>query len=709
MDADRQELDYLNVLRAVNEIPFGVGKTLLSDFLIGDEGNDSIKRHRLYKLPSFGSLAYSKEELNGLIERLILNGFLEVVAARDNKFLKLLSMTERGKKELLNPGMYNNNRLRLDSRFKKTEITAEDRLLFAEFGDFLVKFNDEQKKAIVSNGKSVLCIAGAGSGKTTVLTKRIEFLVRYRSVEPSKILAITFTRKARQEMMARLGAIGGLEQVAVETFNSFCERALTRHNDVAYDKKFRVLTYGDRLKIMARALLKMNFSVDDALGIYFTESQKSGKSRDQLISIFVNDCFFIRDYFKAKGWEMRDLFADIDEHKRSSSARLVYFVCNYIGRFMMKHGLRDYTDQIIDALMLFREHAELVPRFEHVLIDEYQDVNSTQIELVDLLKPENIFAVGDPRQSIFGWRGSDIRHILEFEQKYPGCEVIALTKNYRSTEHIVKLINESISKMKLPDLESANAGKMDVALLNFDSELQEYEYAIQKILAAEVPRQEIFVLARTNRQLTELSALMAQRGIKHIVRSDEMRRMVTAGEGEVTLATVHAIKGMEAEMVFVMGCNSQNFPCRGSEHPVIEMIKIDEYDKEEEERRLFYVAMSRAKSSLHLTYSGKSPTYFISSDMMKLIDSGRAAQKKIDRFGVKFTEKASAVAERLRDWRRGTSQAEGRSEFMIIQNKTIEAIAERMPSSVEELEGIFGLGPMKIRKYGEDIINAVNG
>jgi superfamily I DNA/RNA helicase len=708
MDAEGKELDYLNVLRAVNEIPFGVGKTLLSDFLIGDEGNDSIKRHRLYKLPSFGSLAYSKEELNGIIESLILNGFLEIVSARDNKFLKLLSVTERGKKEMLNPGMYNNNRLRLDSRFKKTEITAEDRLLFSEFGDFLSKFNDEQKKAIVSAGKSILCIAGAGSGKTTVLTKRIEFLVRYRSVEPSKILAITFTRKARQEMMTRLGAIGGLEQVDVQTFNSFCEKALNRHNDIAYDKKFRVLTYGDRLKIMARALLKMNFSVDDALGIYFTESQKSGKSREQLISIFVNDCFFIRDYFKAKSWEMRELFADIEEHQRSSSARLVYFVCNYIDRFMMKKGLRDYTDQIIDARALFREHPELVPRFEHVLIDEYQDVNSTQIELVDQLKPENIFAVGDPRQSIFGWRGSDIRHILEFEQKYPGCEVIALTKNYRSTEHIVKLINDAISKMKLPNLESANSGKMDVALLNFDSELQEYEYVIQKILAADVPRQEIFALARTNRQLTELSGMMTQRGIKHIVRSDEMRKSVVAGEGEVTLATVHAIKGMEAEMVFVMGCNSQNFPCRGSEHPVIEMIKIDEYDKEEEERRLFYVAMSRAKTSLHLTYSGKSPTYFISSDMMKLIDNGRVTQKKIDRFGVKFTDKANAAAERLREWRREVSRMEGRNEFMILQNKTIEAIAEKMPSCVEELEGIFGLGPMKIKKYGKEIVEIVN-
>ncbi len=709
----KRESDYLEALRAVNGLPFGVGKALLIAFLLGEEDNDSVKRNRLYRLPAFGSMAYSKEELSELLDSLIMNGFLEIAPAKDNKYWKLVALTERGKEALKDPAGLRalSARKEIDVRYRRTEIGDEDRRLFLEFGDFLSKFNDEQRKAIISSASHILCIAGAGSGKTTVLTKRVEFLIRYRSVEPRKVLAITFTRKARQEMMHRLQGNGITDDVSVETFNSFCEKMLLRHNDIAYDKNFRVLTYRDRQRIMARALLKMNFSVEDAINIYFNENQKAGKSKEQLISIFVNDCFFIRDYFKAKNWEMRDLFSEIEEHKRSSSARLVYFVCNYIDRFMAKNGLRDYTDQLIDCLNLFRAHPELVPEYEHVLIDEYQDVNSSQVELIDLLRPKNVFAVGDPRQSIFGWRGSDIRYILDFEKKYPECEVIALTKNYRSTEHIVRLINEAISKLRLPNLESANGGEMEIELVNFDSEIAEYEFVLQKVLAAKVPRHEIFVLARTNRQLTELSELMRQREIKHVVRSDEMKRNVVAGEDEVTLATVHAIKGMEAELVFVVGCSSQNFPCRGSEHPVIEMIKIDEYDKEEEERRLFYVAMSRAKNSLYLTYSGKSPTYFITSEMMGLMSSRLKGKGKSQPggAGVKFSKKAGEIIDRLREWRRQTAMMEARSEFMILQNKTIEAIAERMPVGVDELEGIFGLGPLKIRKYGEEIVEIVKG
>ena len=143
---------------------------------------------------------------------------------------------------------------------------------------------------------------------------------------------------------------------------------------------------------------------------------------------------------------------------------------------------------------------------------------------------------------------------------------------------------------------------------------------IKKIIESNISRNRIFVLARTNRQLNDLSRMMKTQKIKHIVRSDEIRRSITARKNDVTLATIHAIKGMEADMVFVIGCTGINFPCRGSEHPVIEMVKVDEYDKEEEERRLFYVAMSRAKNSLYLTYSGGKSTYFISSSMKRIIE-----------------------------------------------------------------------------------------
>jgi superfamily I DNA/RNA helicase len=705
---ESKERDYLSVLAAIRELPFGVGKKLLADFLIGED-NPTIKKYRLDRLPSYGSLAYSKEELSEMMERLIANRLLEVVPSKENKFMKLLSISEKGRLELETPSGIGNSHKTKMMRLKKREITERDRQIFLEFGDFLRDYNDEQKVAIVSDSQAILCIAGAGSGKTTVLTKRIEFLVRYRSVEPKKILAITFTRKARGEMQERLKAIGALEEVNVETFNSFCEKVLLKFNSVAYEQRFRVIGYRDKLGIIAHALSNVDKSIDEALNIYFTQGQMNGKTREQLISIFVNDCFFIRDYTKSKAVGLERLFSGYKLEDRNSSVGLVYFISGFIERFMIEGGLRDYADQLMDCLRLFREHSEVIPDFSHILIDEYQDVNSSQMELVDLLNPENIFAVGDPRQSIFGWRGSDIRFIAGFEEKYLGCETIALTKNYRSTEYIVNLINKAIGWMRLPDLESAKSGKKDISLVGFESESEELGYVVQKVLASELPREEIFVLARTNRQLTELSMLMRERGIKHIVRSDEINRNVVAGRDEITLATIHAIKGMEAELVFVVGCSSQNFPCRGSEHPIIDMIKLEEYDKEEEEKRLFYVAMSRAKQALHLSYSGKNHSYFISEEMKKLIGRKETVLSSFQAPGFKLSEKASRVAEALKEWRGEKSKKLRVSPLMVLQERTILEIAERLPVDVEELEGIFGLGSLKIRKYGEEIVEIVKG
>jgi DNA helicase-2/ATP-dependent DNA helicase PcrA len=156
--------------------------------------------------------------------------------------------------------------------------------------------------------------------------------------------------------------------------------------------------------------------------------------------------------------------------------------------------------------------------------------------------------------------------------------------------------------------------------LNFESEQKELEFVIDKIINSNIEKQELFVLSRTNFQLTEISKLMKQKNIPHILTTDDFSN-INARTGEVTLATIHSIKGLEASTVFVIGCNEVNFPCKASDHPVIEMIKIDNYDKEEEERRLFYVAISRAKSELYLTYTGKKPTYFINSEMMDIINS----------------------------------------------------------------------------------------
>ncbi|NQU79330.1 UvrD-helicase domain-containing protein [Candidatus Woesearchaeota archaeon] len=697
MDSDT---DYLFVLRALSEIPFGVGKKLLVDFLQG-RSNASIQKNGLEKKDSFGSMAYDNEELEQIVDRLVLNGLVRIASVPQNRFWKVLELTPKGKAEIENPSLFK-RKLSFNIKNSKTAITDDDRRTFAAFGDFLTRFNDGQKKAIISNASQLLCIAGAGSGKTTVLTKRIEFLVNYRSVNPSKILAITFTRKARQEMMSRMGDIG----VHVETFNSFCERMLRRHSTIAYDRSVRVIKYGEKISIVSQAVKSQGIGMGAAIETYFSYSQRRGKTDEQLMNVFVNDCFFLRDYFKSKGREVNfENMLSTDE-----KASMMIGVSGFIEAFMRKNGLRDFSDQLLDALRLFASRPDLVPHFDHVLVDEYQDVNSTQIRLLDVLSPPNIFCVGDPRQSIYGWRGSDVKHILSFEDKYTESEVVTLTKNYRSTSHIVDLSNECIRCMGVPDLESFVGGNKDMRILKFDTESGEFEFVIQSILASNTPRSEIFILARTNRQLNELSKIMRFREISHVVRSDEVRRSVVGGPSDVTLATVHAIKGMEADSVFVIGCNGMNFPCRGSEHPVMELVDIDEYDKEEEERRLFYVAMSRARKSLYMTYTGKRPTPFMNSAMNEMMggDSSIVSGLNASNVEVKVSKGSSDVVSRLKDWRSRLSKETKVPAFIIMHDSTLLDIAQRMPMTKDDLNEVRGLGPVKVMRYGEDILSVVN-
>ncbi len=710
-EIDKKELEYIYVLKALKEIPFAIGKELLIDFLQGKDTNKSIVRNKLSSLSSFGSLAYQNDELHELIDNLIINKMIEVTSLPNNKFWKVLELTVNGRAEIEAPSLYK-RKVAFNFKQKETFISEEDKKLFANFKDFLESYNDPQKKAIISNQKQILCIAGAGSGKTTVLTKRIEFVVKYRSVAPHKILAITFTRKARAEMLKRLSNIEELKEVKIETFNSFCEKILMKHNDHIYQQAVRVITYGDKISIINKALSTLGMDINRVIAVYFTVAQQRGKTLEQLANIFMNDCFFIRDYFKFKNKPLNQLSFNTNAQSNELSTKVVFAVCNYIEAYIKKNGLRDFTDQLMDTIKLFEESKDFIPKFDYVLVDEYQDVNSAQIRLIDLLNPENIFCVGDPRQSIFGWRGSDIKYILNFEEKYPDCSIITLTKNYRSVKSIVNFINDSIRKMGLADLDSSIEGEGNIKIHKFSSEEQESNFVLQQILASNIPRKEIFVLARTNKLLAEFSPLLKAHAIKHIIRNDENRKEIIAGEEEITLATIHSIKGLEAEQVFVIGCTMQNFPCKGSEHPIIEMVKVDEYDKEEEERRLFYVAISRAKKSLFLTYSTQKPTYFINENMLKWvknIETDSIVIPTTPTAKVKFTQNNQLdIATKLRNWRWNISQERNLPAYMIINNQTLADIVQKKPLTLDDLEDVHGLGPIKIMKYGEEILNLVN-
>ncbi len=610
-------LDYIKVLEALKELPFNVGKNLLIDFLRGNYKNKSIKNNRLGVIDSFGSLRkYYDDEISGMIDNLIENKMIEVGYHKNNNFLKLLELTNLGMKEIKNPTLYK-RKLAGNYTSRKTEITSQDKIKFSELNHFLERFNDYQKKAIICDKDKILCIAGAGTGKTSVLTKRIEFLIKYKGVVGEKILAITFTRKARQEMQDRLEKLG--VSAHVETFNSFCEKILKKYGDIIYGRQINVMNYGNKAMGIMSALNSIGLTMDKAIEKYFSETQKRNKTREQLNNILMNDCFLVLDYFKTKNQELYDFSLEAS-FKDEENARMLYKICIYLKDFMKMSGLRDYTDQVIDCIKFFKDNRSSIPIFEHILVDEYQDVNGMQVELLELLNARNLFVVGDPRQSIFGWRGSNIKYILDFEKKYSDCEIITLIKNYRSIRHIVEFMNLAIKDMKLPALQHHKEGDKHIYLFNFENEIAEFQFVIDNIINSNVEKHEIFVLARTNKQLAELSMLMKQKQIPHILRIDEINNPVFEKAGHVTLATIHAIKGLEARVVFVIGVNELNFPCKASDHPVIEMIKLEEYDKEEEEKRLFYVAISRAKHILYLTYSGKKPSYFINDEMIRMIE-----------------------------------------------------------------------------------------
>lgn len=693
------DLDYLRVLKALTEIPFGVGKKLLTDFLQGKTDNTSIQRNNLHKCAGFGCLAYEDDEIAQLVADLYSRGFIRYVSVNGKHWWRVLEITQKGIDEIENPTL-SKEKEALRACYSDTKITDDDQKKFEALGDVLEGYNDEQKKAIITPSKRVLCIAGAGSGKTTVLTKRAEFLSKYRSVEPQNILAITFTRKARKEMQQRIPE----QNINIETFNSFCEKILRKHNNLAYKKQMKVASYSDKIRLVKQALREQKISIDKATDLYFTYAQKRNKTAEQLFSIMVNDCFFVRDYFKSKNRKIeRALFKDAySEHKQS--AELVFQVSSLIEKYMQEKGLRDFADQLTDALALFSKHPETIPQFDHVLVDEYQDVNLSQIKLLDCLNPTSLFVVGDPRQSIYGWRGSDIKHIIDFQKDNPGSEVITLKKNYRSTAHIVGIANKAIKHMGVSDMEAVFEGPKDMRLLKFETETSEYEFIIQRLLMEDNEGSETFILARTNRQLNELSDVLKARRIKHIVRSDELRKPIEQSKEAITLATVHAIKGMEADTVYIIGASGANFPCKGSEHPVVDMVRVDEYDKEEEEKRLFYVALSRAKKSLYITYSSKKPTRFLTNDLLKELN---ASHMQSLQEGFKDNIKAGTTLERLKQWRKNKSLELGVPAYIIMTDKTVLDLIQKEPASMKELESVHGLGPSKITRYGREILDQI--
>ena len=286
----------------------------------------------------------------------------------------------------------------------------------------LSQLNLPQREAVECTEGPLLILAGAGSGKTRVLTTRIAYLIYEKHVAPWNILAITFTNKAAQEMRERIVALVGQtgEKVWASTFHSTCVRILRNEiNYIGYDTNFVIYDESDQLTLLKMILKEMNLD----------EKKFPAKGAAARISTHKNELRTPQQaHFAAMGDYVDETYAEI------------YRI--YQQRLKQNNAV-DFDDLIMLTVELFQKNPDVLDRyqerFRYILVDEYQDTNMAQYVLVKLLaqKYQNLCVVGDDDQSIYQWRGADIRNILSFEVDYPQTRVIKLEENYRSTQRIL--------------------------------------------------------------------------------------------------------------------------------------------------------------------------------------------------------------------------------------------------------------------------------
>lgn len=706
--------DHLPMLKALLEMPFSPGKKLLISHVQGKE-NSKTARLKLNRYLSFGDLGgYEEKDLYKLIDFLMSSKF---IAQKKQKGLyPVLVLTKKGEDEIAHPSA----EVRIDeleaekytqtaikNPFSETVISDEERKVFASLHDFFGHFNDEQKKAVIDSSKKILCVAGAGSGKTSVLTKRIEFLHTYKGVSQDKILAITFTRKARNEMLERLDKLLGAHSVRVETFNSFCEKLLQKHGEHFYEKNVRMINRSQYTTLVIKLLEKMSHTPASIVKNYFTIRQRSGKDDRQLFFSFLYDLQALNQKIKVNAltWdEISSKVSDKDEH--AALAHLLIKLVKNVNHIMKLKGLRDFTDQLLDAISLFERFKQFIPEYEHVLVDEYQDVNDTQIKLIDLLNPANLFVVGDPRQSIYGWRGSKISHILGFcKENEEGVSVVQLSKNYRSSKRILDVCNKVVSSTGYADLECTKEDDGAVKLSYYASEDVQANAIVNEIKEYAGNKKDIFVLARTNKSLERVKEYLQLHKISYLIRTEEKRNVsVEAKKDQVTLATVHGVKGLEAERVYVINANTNHFPCKASDHPVMDIFDLhdEEYDSFGEELRVLYVALSRAKKELFVSYTSSLSSFF-TKETKGLFDKkkkGVVVKKNVD-------SDDAALSMRLRQWRYNKARERNVPAYIIFNDKTLNSLVSLKPIDLEGLKEVHGLGKAKIDEFGEDLLDAL--
>lgn len=373
----------------------------------------------------------------------------------------------------------------------------------------LVKgLNEQQQKAVKATDGPLLIMAGAGSGKTRVLTHRIAYLMVEKEVAPWNILAITFTNKAAREMKERIrGILGGAsDEIWISTFHSMCVRILRRDIDrIGYNRNFSILDTTDQQSVIKQILKDKNLD----------PKKYDYRALLGTISSAKNELVTPEEYQKTAG----DFYTNV--------AAEVY--TEYQKR-LRKNQACDFDDLIMLTITLFQRVPEVLEyyqrKFQYIHVDEYQDTNRAQYMLVKLLASRfrNLCVVGDSDQSIYRWRGADIANILSFEKDYPNATMIFLEQNYRSTKKILEAANKVIDNnrnRKPKNLWTENMDGNKIRYFRADSEQGEAQFVAGKIneMIRDSSRKlsDIAILYRTNAQSRVMEEVLLKSNLQYTI------------------------------------------------------------------------------------------------------------------------------------------------------------------------------------------------
>lgn len=368
--------------------------------------------------------------------------------------------------------------------------------------------NEQQKQGVFTTEGPVLLLAGAGSGKTRVLTHRIAYLIEEMGINPYQIMAITFTNKAAGEMKERVESLVGFADSAwITTFHSTCVRILRRYIDrIGYDTNFVIYDADDQKSVIKDVCKRLN--VDTKVLKERTVLSAISSAKDELISPNEYSLSAAGDYHKQK------IAALYQEYQQT----------------LKKNNAVDFDDLIMKTVELFKDCPDVLQsyqnRFRYIMVDEYQDTNSAQFELIRLLAGDrhNLCVVGDDDQSIYKFRGANIRNILDFEKYYPEATVIRLEQNYRSTQNVLDaanaVIRNNIGRKEKALWTDQGAGER-IHFRQFDNAYEEAEFVADDVARKKrngsYQYKDCAVLYRTNAQARLLEERFIVEGIPYDV------------------------------------------------------------------------------------------------------------------------------------------------------------------------------------------------